>query len=192
MNLLLARHGETVDHLSQRFGGHGATPLTEDGRYQAGLLAHALAGEGITRIVSSDLVRAIETAEIVAKTLELGIELSPALRERSVGEFTGLTYAEARTRDANAFDALVTRRDPTARAPGGENNADLRLRLKPLLAKLTVGNVLLISHAYTLNVALQMLLDSDAGFFTDHCALHRLEITTGVRVLALNQTRHLI
>ncbi|MDB4952613.1 MAG: Phosphoglycerate mutase [Myxococcales bacterium] len=202
VELILARHGESQSNVENRFNGHDATPLTAEGRRQAARLAAMIVGEvKPTAIYSSDLVRASETAAVVAEATGLTTHTTTALRERSAGELTGLTYADAQLRYAAVFDALVVRRDPEARAPGGENASDVRARVVPLLDQftaLTGGRVLLISHAFTLNVMLRTLLSiapevTTIGFFTDHCAVHRLELHPGrpVLVRALNDARHL-
>ena len=76
----------------------GPTPLTAQGRAQAEATARALAAEGgLTAIFASDLVRARcrPREPIVAGDAASPMRTTPALRERSVGVFTGLTFAEA-------------------------------------------------------------------------------------------------
>jgi glucosyl-3-phosphoglycerate phosphatase len=97
-NLLLARHGETDWNRDGRFQGHADPPLNERGRQQAHALADLLRTEGIEAIYSSDLLRAQETAQIVAGRLGLDVVLDPQLRERDVGEWSGLTRAEIEER----------------------------------------------------------------------------------------------
>ena len=61
--LYLIRHGQSAGNAEGRFGGHGPTPLSELGKEQAEKTAKVLAKEGISAIYSSDLLRAVQTAE---------------------------------------------------------------------------------------------------------------------------------
>jgi broad specificity phosphatase PhoE len=96
--LLLARHGETDWNRERRWQGHGGTGLNETGRLQARALARDLAGEPLAAVYSSDLERARETAEILARELGLPLQLDPRLREVDVGEWSGLTWPEVEER----------------------------------------------------------------------------------------------
>src|SRR5438874_632138 len=115
--ILLLRHGRSEGNDEGRFGGHGPTPLSARGHAEAQATARALAGEGgLTAIFSSDLPRAVETARPISEATGIAVSTTPALRERSVGVLTGLTFAEAEARHPEAFDALV-RRQSGARPP---------------------------------------------------------------------------
>lgn len=83
--LYLIRHGQSDGNASGRFGGHGPTPLSALGREQAEKTARVLAKEGVQTIYSSDLLRALQTAEPLAASLNLPINKSEAFRERHVG-----------------------------------------------------------------------------------------------------------
>jgi broad specificity phosphatase PhoE len=96
--LLLVRHGETDWNRDRRFQGHADPPLNETGREQARALAAELAGEGIELVYTSDLVRARETAEIVATLLGASVLPVRELREIDVGEWEGLTWPEIEER----------------------------------------------------------------------------------------------
>jgi probable phosphoglycerate mutase len=96
--LLLARHGETDWNRDRRFQGHADPPLNDAGREQARALAEELAGERIDFVYTSDLVRARETAEIVAARFDADVLLLRELREIDVGEWEGLTWPEIEER----------------------------------------------------------------------------------------------
>ena len=87
--LYLTRHGETVDNANQIMQGQTQGQLNETGRRQAAQLREQLSGVSIDVIVSSDLNRAVETAEIVAEGRGLAVVTTPLLRERDWGSFTG-------------------------------------------------------------------------------------------------------
>jgi broad specificity phosphatase PhoE len=101
--ILLARHGESDWNRDERWQGHADRPLTELGRKQAQDLADRLANVELDAVYSSDLQRARETAEIVARPRGLDVKESPALREVDVGSWSGLTRAEAERRFPEAF-----------------------------------------------------------------------------------------
>ncbi|MCZ8520519.1 MULTISPECIES: histidine phosphatase family protein [Paenibacillus] len=95
----LIRHGTTEWNLEGRMQGQMDTPLAEVGRMQAELLAKRLQGESWDGILSSDLIRARETAETIAR--ETGIPLlgtDKRLRERAFGELEGTTLQDRVTR----------------------------------------------------------------------------------------------
>jgi probable phosphoglycerate mutase len=96
--LLLVRHGETDWNRDRRFQGHADQPLNHAGREQALALADELAGERIGFVYTSDLVRARETAEIVAARLGADVVVRSELREIDVGDWEGLTWPEIEER----------------------------------------------------------------------------------------------
>lgn len=87
--LYLARHGETVDNASQTMQGQMPGCLNDNGFKQAAILCEQLAGVHFDAIVSSDLRRAIQTAEVLAAARQMPIVTTPLLRERDWGDFTG-------------------------------------------------------------------------------------------------------
>jgi broad specificity phosphatase PhoE len=96
--ILLARHGESDWNRSGRWQGFADRPLTGLGRKQASELAERLANTELDAVYSSDLRRARETAEIVARTKGLAVEVTADLREVDVGSWSGLTRAQAEAR----------------------------------------------------------------------------------------------
>lgn len=87
--LYLVRHGETIGNAKHIMQGQTQGALNFVGRRQAIQLALRLESEGIDAFVSSDLRRAVETAEIIADRYGAKIETTPLLRERDWGGFTG-------------------------------------------------------------------------------------------------------
>jgi broad specificity phosphatase PhoE len=202
LEILILRHGQSEGNEAGRFGGHGPTPLTAFGREQALWVARALADEGgLTAIYTSDLPRAVETAAPIAHATGIAAQRTAALRERSVGVFTGLTFGEAEAQYPDAFAALM-RREADARPPEGETHGEAAARavalLDDVLARYAAGRVLFVSHALTIYLMLLHVLGlahaSKTLFLrTDNCALHRLRRSPeGLwTVLALNDKAHL-
>jgi probable phosphoglycerate mutase len=91
--LFLVRHGETVGNAA-RVVQRPDSPLSPRGVAQAERLARRLAGAPIARIVSSDLARAVATAEALQRATGAPLILEPLLQERNFGDLRGIAYAD--------------------------------------------------------------------------------------------------
>jgi broad specificity phosphatase PhoE len=134
VTLLLARHGETEWNRTHRWQGFTGPPLNELGRQQADELAVKLEALEIYAICSSDTIRAVETAEIVAARLGLDVAQDPRLREVNFGEWEGLTRHEINARFAGAFrewDACKL-----AAPTGGESDVTMAERVVEALSEI--------------------------------------------------------
>ncbi len=87
--LYLTRHGETVDNANQIMQGQTQGQLNETGIMQAHELYEQLKSIDFDAVVSSDLHRAVQTAQILAEPYGLEVVTTPLLRERDWGSFTG-------------------------------------------------------------------------------------------------------
>jgi probable phosphoglycerate mutase len=158
LTLHLVRHGQSEwNELGRLQGQVRHVGLTELGRWQARAAARALAGRRITRLVTSDLVRAVQTARPIAAELGFDAELEPGLREQSYGWVEGM-----RTTDAYAPDSGLDWADPTLRIGGGESVHDVYRRVGDTLARRisTVddgGELVMVSHGDTISVAMAWL-----------------------------------
>ncbi|MFY9263583.1 MAG: histidine phosphatase family protein [Actinomycetaceae bacterium] len=94
--IVFLRHGQTANNLERRIQGSRDTPLNDEGRRQASEIAPEIAQLGITRIYSSDLSRARDTAAAVAEVTGLEITVDARLRERAYGVWEGLNSDEIR------------------------------------------------------------------------------------------------
>lgn len=141
MNLYYVRHGESeaniLEVISNRGCKHG---LTEVGRRQAATLGARLQGTGATRIWTSPLLRAVETAEILSEALGVETEVTDALREFDCGIAESRADAEAWQLHRQVMDAWLQRGDLEARIPGGESFADMRDRFVPFVGRLREGD----------------------------------------------------
>ena len=97
MTIYIVRRGQTEENLQRILQGHMPGTLTEKGKEQVLKAAELLFREGIkcTRLVSSDLKRAMDSAQIISDKLNLPIIPMEILRERDWGKFTGMSIAEA-------------------------------------------------------------------------------------------------
>ena len=123
VEILLIRHGETAWNAERRMQGHLDIGLNADGLHQAAALARALQDEPIDAIYSSDLQRALQTAQAVAGPRGMPIGLEPGLRERCYGIFEGLLYGELAQVHPHAYEQWQ-RRDLDARYPSGVHQAE--------------------------------------------------------------------
>ncbi len=202
LDLLIVRHGESEGNRDRRFTGHGPSPLTDLGRRQADAVGHILAAPPPDAIYVSDLPRTVATAApLVARTGILPV-LTERLRERAVGTYTGMTFAEVEATDPAGWAALVAR-DPGHCPPGGESHHDCADRVGAFLDELVTwhpaGRVVLVSHGVAIHHMLRHLLGLrhaavHVHFQVDNCAVQRVERRAGgaVRVFAINDTSHLV
>jgi broad specificity phosphatase PhoE len=96
--LLLVRHGETAWNAEQRWQGHHEEPLSPKGRDQAQALAARMAREAPAALYSSDLTRARQTAEEIARAAGMEPHYDARWREVDVGEWLGLDPSEVEAR----------------------------------------------------------------------------------------------
>jgi len=127
MWLHCVRHGESIHNAEGRIQGQLDVPLSEFGRRQGEAIAAALAELPIDAIYASPLQRALETAQIVARRLNLPIRIDPRLQEINVGIFQGRLRSEVAELYPEAF-ARWTAADPDFVVPGGESRRALEER----------------------------------------------------------------
>lgn len=147
--LLVLRHGQSTWNADGRWQGQADPPLSALGEEQAFEAAGRLRGGQFSRVVSSDLRRALRTAEILAEALAVAVEVDPDLREIDVGEWQGLTRAEIRARAPEALADWSEGRSEST--PGGELRAHLTERARRALVRAAAASspgdrVLVVSH----------------------------------------------
>lgn len=157
----LVRHGQSewnVRRLTQGQTRHPA--LTPLGRQQAAESASALAldlarlGLASARLVTSDLVRAVETARIIGDRLGSAVELDPRLREQDLGWLEGRSYA-----DTWAAGEQHDWSDPTLPVAGGESLTQVRTRLGAVLDGLGSSTAtVLVSHGDSIRAGVAYLM----------------------------------
>jgi probable phosphoglycerate mutase len=130
--LVLVRHGETDWNLSGRAQGHADIPLNETGRAQAKAVAQVMASFEPSRLWSSDLARARQTADAIAEATGLAVECDERLREYDVGARAGLTLAELAERHPREYADWMAGRTSTVVA-GEETTEQVRDRVTPAL-----------------------------------------------------------
>ena len=164
--LVVVRHGETEWNLVGRQQGHLDSPLTSLGRRQAAAIASRLAGEQFDALYSSDLGRAMHTAEYITQTTGLSLMPEPGLRERNLGVMQGLTYAEVEQQYPEVF-GLFRSGDPDYVLPGGESSRQRYERhvrtVSGIVTRHIGGRVLLVAHGGVLASLFRHALHIDLG-----------------------------
>ena len=202
-HVLLIRHGQSQGNAEGRFGGHTDTPLSPRGRAEARRTAQALASESFDVIACSDLARAIETAIPLANLVGLELQTAEAFRERSVGVMEGLTFEEAAAQHPEQYAALL-RRDFEHVLLGGESYRQTLDRaskkLDEMVDQYKGGRIAIYTHTGTICIlALHIMGALDAPelkpvwISSRNCGISRFELRGDgfIRVLAINETRHL-
>lgn len=158
----LVRHGETAWNANGRWQGHAHVPLNETGRTQAQLLAEHLKSKGVgfKAIITSDSMRAAQTAEKIGAALGIPVLRDARLREIDIGEWQGLTADEVRAWDPERYHAVDL--DPwLVKRPGGESGADVGARAMACLEEhgqdAHGGHLIAVSHGGTIRNLLQHL-----------------------------------
>jgi probable phosphoglycerate mutase len=175
MKLIFTRHGESEANILKIISNRNLPhPLTEKGRHQAHLLAERLASHKIAAIYTSPILRAQQTADILAHKLGAPVHLADALREFDCGLVEGRGDDEA----WHAHHAVVeawNKGDYLFCIPEGESFNDLRARFVPFVEGLVKeyaqsdGAVVLISHGSMLHQMLPLVLSNiDADFPHQH------------------------
>jgi probable phosphoglycerate mutase len=151
--LYLVRHGETDHNAAGRAMGQMDVPLNARGLDQARQTAEFLRRYPIERILSSDLGRAVGTAQPLADALGISVEPDARLRELTFGILEGKTVAECEAIDPKSV-ARWRSGDFDAALPGGETRRSLMQRTRAVLDEIVSGphaHIALFSHGGTLN-----------------------------------------
>ncbi|MFN3788686.1 histidine phosphatase family protein [Massilia sp.] len=201
--VLLIRHGETAWNAEKRLQGHLDIALNAEGERQAALLGAALAAEPIDHIISSDLQRARQTAEAIARVRGAQVGIDPALRERCYGGFEGLLYSEIAVRFPREFAAWQAR-DVDAELPPGTNQGEsfraFFERVSAAIARHVAAHpgktLALVAHGGVLEcayrAALGLPLETPRDFKVLNASVNRFVVEEGrLRLLSWGEVSHL-
>jgi len=179
--LVLMRHGETAWNRQARLMGDLDIPLTPEGRAQCDDAARMLEAFAIDRIVASPLVRAAESARIVAAHLGIAVTSDARLIEVRFGEWQGKTYEEVASDPRYHAYAADPVTHPT---PGGETVASVQRRGLEGLKSLRAGEcVLFVTHGDIIRTLLCHFLATPLSEYrrirTDNCGLSAIAVGRG-------------
>ncbi len=158
---IFIRPGETGWNRLGRWQGHVAVPLSDHGKLQAERLAKFVRVIGIQQLYTSDLRRALETAQIIAGVLNLTPIPDARLRERHIGMWQGLTQAEVEAWYPNEYRQLVENPNDY-QIPDGEARQHVTERMlaafKDILAQTSDKAVGIVSHTTAIRALLGSLM----------------------------------
>jgi broad specificity phosphatase PhoE len=190
LSIVLLRHGETALNAA-RVLQPADTALSPRGLTQARAAARALATRRIAAIVSSDLPRAWQTADALARLTGLEIAAEPLLQERNFGDLRGRPY------DTLGYDPLAMDAAP----PGGESFVDFQARVAQAFARLVErrsslqGDVVAVSHGLVIHAMLAAHATLDATMplpeRIGNASITVLGAGAPHRVAVLDDVRHL-
>ena len=149
--VLLIRHGQSTWNAAGRWQGHGDPPLSAEGQGQGRALARTLdeSGARFDTLLSSDLLRARQSAEILGEVLSLEVQPDARLRERDAGSWAGLTRAEIAERFPESY-ARFRAGDRDVRLGGGETPREVERRVRDaltdLVARFAGQRLALVTH----------------------------------------------
>lgn len=202
MKLFLTRHGQTDWNIARRYQGHSNTELNQVGIRQAELLAQRLSKETIHAIYSSDLSRAMTTADLIKNAQEQAPVFHSDMRwrELSFGNWEGMTYREMSAHSPELFDAWM-KDSLTISTPNGETHRQLAERVQAafdeIKAKHKEETVLIVGHSGSMQTLLALLLGVDLSrywqFRVSQASLSELTVyEDSVTLNLFNAVSHLI
>jgi probable phosphoglycerate mutase len=169
--VFMVRHGATVLSAEDRFAGATDVELSDEGREQTRRLAERLSREKIVAVYASPLGRTMETAQILAASHHLEVQMCDGLREISHGRWEQMTRREVEEKFPE--EAAEWEKDPYTFAPlGGESGLAVTARALPALVEIVRAHpgdhVLVVSHKGTIRLLLSSLLGFDPRRYRDN------------------------
>ena len=204
--IYLVRHGVTAWNREMRMQGHTDVPLDPEGRAQAEAIGARLSllPAPPAAVYSSDLSRAVRTAEAIAAPLNLTVQTTALLRETMLGVWEGLTREEIEARGDGDLLQGYLRDSHHNRPPDSEKLEEVWARMNEAMQRIRTAHpddsVAIVGHGGSLRVllcaALGTDIDSMRRLWLDNASLSILEESPGPapayqRVLLVNDTSHI-
>ena len=165
--LILARHGETVWNVEKIYRGRTDVNLDEVGVKQAELLGRYLRNWELEAIYSSPLIRAIDTANIIARYQKIGVHITEGLVDFDYGEWQSLPEQEAKRLYPTLYNEWHNN-PHKVKMPGGESLEDVKRRaigvVNDVIPKYQ-GSIVLVAHRVVNKVLICSLLGLDNSHF---------------------------
>ena len=191
--ILLIRHGQTASNRDGLLVGRIDPPLTELGESQAQRLGVRLQGSNPAFILSSPLLRARQTADAIAASTGLTVEIEDRLVEMNYGEWDGTPIADVPIEVWRQW-----RSDPEFKPPGGESLHDVSKRVGSLMGELLISDdlAIVVSHVSPIKAALTWALGAPDQMvwrmFIDVASISSIGMRQGAPcMLGFNETAHL-
>jgi len=193
------RHGITESNSARRFAGYSDVELSPDGYKQVERSRDRLANEKIDAVYSSDLKRALVTAEVISLGHKTDIVACPELREMNYGHAEGLTFQEISRRYPEVAE-LITNFNLRLEFPDGESFEEFMERVVRFLDRLKSHEqsetILVVSHSGSIRILVCHLLGIDQDHWWqirfDNASLSIVDTyPRGAIISLLNDTSHL-
>ena len=195
--VIFVRPGETEWNYAERWQGWLDVPLNAHGKTQVERLATLMRNIGLGALYSSDLRRAVETAEVIGRHSGIDPKLDSRLRERNIGRWQGLKLTEVRDWFPDDY-ALYTTDRMAFRVPDGETLLEVQARMRAafdsIVAEDAAETIGIVSHTVSIRLLLSLFID---GYTAEDSRLGNSSVTTiertadGWRMVVPNDTTHL-
>jgi broad specificity phosphatase PhoE len=161
MKIHVIRHGETDYNEQRRIQGHAPAVLSEKGIQQAIEIAETIKIEKPSIILTSEMIRAIQTAKIISQKHNIEIIPIPELNARDFGDLTGISYPELKAKNPELFDKLKKDRDEFI-APNGESTSQIEVRVKKFIQtipdyKKKYESIIVVTHREVIPILLKSM-----------------------------------
>jgi len=171
--------------------GRADIPLNSRGRKQARIISNYLKKEKVSVVYSSGLKRALETAELIAKTHNLKVKEDERLNETDFGQWEGMTFKQIQKRYPGLAKKFLSNL-LKLKIPGGESFSEFKNRISASLKEILAeeqGNVVIIAHGGVNRVIICELLKIPFSHLwqikQDGGAINKIEIYEDINVASL-------
>jgi len=197
--LVLIRHGETDMNRELRFQGQVNVALNEVGHAQAQRIAGRMAGEKADAVYVSDLLRACQTADPIARELAIPYVKEQGLREQAFGRVDGMKVEDIQREHPQAWAGWL-RFEQDFAMPEGESTRRFHARVMEAVQRLVAAHpdetVVIVTHGGVLDMiyrtARSLGLDGPRQGEIPNAGLNRIRVEEGrIEILAWADTRHL-
>jgi len=198
--LIIVRHGHTALNNGDRFRGRTDTPLDAQGIKEAEVTAQAIAARWkLSAVYTSSVSRAHVTGEIIGRPFGLAPIDEPGIIDMDYGEWTGLTFEDAKAHDPEMY-RICFERPSRFRPPKGESFEELRGRslaaAKAIAERHPDQTVAIVTHNVVNRVILLGFLETTTDLFwrlhQGTCAINVIEYDgAGYGIELLNDTGHI-
>jgi len=197
---VIVRHGQTHGNVTRTLQGQGNTDLDETGLQQVRLLARRLKSHPpFDAIISSDLKRTLDTAQIIVDTIGGSIIPNPALREWNLGILEGRKWEDLQLEYPEIMKSFLNSH-VDVEVPGGERRSEMERRvadcLDALASEYAGKRLLLVTHGGALRAVFKHIVGSPTGSNmlpqTSNASYNSCTYTNGIwQLTCWNDTAHL-
>jgi broad specificity phosphatase PhoE len=199
LEIYLVRHGQTDGNLQGFYQSRIDSPLNRNGKIQVLKLAERLKNTDFQIVLSSDLSRALQTAEILLDGRNIPLRMDPGLSELNLGMLDGMLVSDME-KEYPDFVRKWRSKPSGIRWPGGESLSALQKRAWKVVSESLLlcpeGRILVVSHAFTLiSIICKFLRISLNSFRIFRLSEASLTVITkqpsGFQISVMNDTSHM-